>query len=143
MNAKGFQAASHPSLGHFVDTKEYCHGPTRPLTQSRRPHRSSEVGPAQEALHGADCSRLVSRAACIYVGTNKRGRRRRPSKGIREPGRDKVLRDRFGRYTASRRLCSNSPISFASLTEVIGSDAPPDSRRHSSSFLSSCSRSRC
>ena len=48
-----------------------------------------------------------------------------------------------GYPAASRRLCSNSSTSFASLTEVVGSQAPTISRRHSSSFLSSCSRSRC
>jgi hypothetical protein len=46
------------------------------------------------------------------------------------------------KHSASRRLCCNSSISFSSLIEVGGSDAAPDSRRHSSSFLSSCSRSR-
>jgi hypothetical protein len=49
----------------------------------------------------------------------------------------------LGGYSASRRLCSNSSISFANLIEVVGSDTAPDSRRHCSSFLSSCSRSRC
>ncbi len=39
-------------------------------------------------------------------------------------------------YSACRRLCCKSSISFASPIEVVGSDAAPDGRRHSSSFFS-------
>jgi hypothetical protein len=44
---------------------------------------------------------------------------------------------------SSRRLCSNSSINFASRAEVDESDVPTKSRRHCSSFLSSCFWSDC
>ncbi len=66
----------------------------------------------------------------------------RPERGL--PDGTESTSHSFGGYSAaSRRQCSNSSTSFASLTEVVGSDATPISRRHCSSFLSSCSRSRC
>jgi hypothetical protein len=86
---------------------------------------------------------MLGRHGCSEPATLSCLRKTPSGAGELRTGTRSTGRSVGGYSAASRRLCSSSSISFANFTEVAGSNAPPISRRHSSSFLSSCSRSRC